>query len=96
MTLHEKGILTPEALLPLINQRGSLYRLSPDMVLSRAWSKREQVEPMVATKDILTQLLRYARNPTGVTIDVLPEPEPVLQLEPPRLVGRRRILSSRR
>lgn len=96
LTLHEKGILTPEALLPLINQRGSLYRLSPDMVLSRAWSKREQVEPMVATKDILTQLLRYARNPTGVTIDVLPEPEPVLQLEPPRLVGRRRILSSRR
>jgi transcription-repair coupling factor (superfamily II helicase) len=94
LTLHEKGLLQPELLLPLMNQRGSVFKLSPDMVLTKVWTRHEQAEPLQATKDLLRLLARYAKSPTTVTIDVEPEPpvvQKVLSVDP-RATGRRRVL----
>ncbi len=93
LTLHEKGLLQPESLLPLLNVRGSPYRLSPEMVLQKAWSKREQESPIEATKDVLRTLLRCAAHPESITIDIEPETvQSVRRDSPPRLTGRRRVL----
>ncbi len=96
LTLHERGRLQPELLLPLVNQRGSLYRLTPDMVLTKTLTAREQDNPVQATKDLLRTLRKWAENPTDVVIDVMPEPEvrPALGVEP-RNQGRLRIVSRR-
>jgi transcription-repair coupling factor (superfamily II helicase) len=97
LTLHEKGLLQPDVLLPLLNQRGSPYRLSPDMVLTRAWTRAEQEQPLEATRDLLRLLTACAKNPAALTIDVALEPVAPLALPapqtPPRHTGRRRILS---
>ncbi|MBI5611001.1 MAG: transcription-repair coupling factor [Deltaproteobacteria bacterium] len=97
LTLHEKGLLQPELLLPLINAKGTPWRLSPDMVLARAWTRVEQEAPVLATQEALRGLLKMARHPGSVTVDVEPEGPPALTAPPPRLEaprqsGRRRIL----
>lgn len=89
LTLHEKGLLQPEHLLPLINERGSVWRLSPDMVLTRPLTKAEQHEPVQAVQALLRQLLQYAHDPSSVVIDVQPEPPPARPALPtPRDRGR--------
>ena len=99
LTLHEKGLLQPEHLLPLINARGSVWRLTPEMVLSRPLTKKEQEDPLAGVQALLRDLVRYAKSPGSVTIDVLAEPEPPPQqpkaLEAPRNSGRRRVVSGR-
>ncbi len=96
LTLHERGKLQPETLLPLVNVRGSLYRLTPDMVLTKVLTPREQEAPVQATKDLLRTLRQWAENPADVVIDVTPEPEPQRQLAvDPRNSGRLRIVSRR-
>ena len=94
LTLHERGKLQPETLLPLINARGSLYRLTPDMVLTRTLTQKEKDDPIGATKDLLRTLARFVDRPGDVVIDVTPEPEvrQTLALEPPRKTGRVRIV----
>lgn len=94
LTLHERGKLQPETLLPLINQKGSLYRLTPDMVLTRTLTQREKDDPIGATKELLRTLARLAHNPADVVIDVEPEPETRGQalLEAPRKTGRMRVV----
>ena len=92
LTLHEKGKLQPDSLLPLINTRGSLFRLTPDMVLTRTLTQHEKGDPVQATKDLLRQLRKFAENPLEVTIDVMVEPEPPRQLAPPAKTGRLRIV----
>jgi hypothetical protein len=98
LTLHPKGKLQPELLLPLLSQRGSVFRLAPGPsqdapVLTKAWTRKEQEAPLLAVKALLRELLRYARDPTGVTIEVAAEPEPVKELAfEPRFTGRRRVV----
>jgi transcription-repair coupling factor (superfamily II helicase) len=99
MTLHEKGVLQPEHLLPLINQRGSSWRLSPEMVLTRPLSKSEQHEPVQAIQAILRNLVHYAHDPATVVIDIQPEPEPLPPrpaLPTPRDKARTRVQTYRR
>ena len=99
LTLHPKGRLQPDNLLPLLNPstssgqalRGSPYRLSPEMVLQKSWTRREQDSPIEATKDVLRTLLAHATHPGSVIIDVEPEVAP-RALEPPRATGRRRVM----
>jgi transcription-repair coupling factor (superfamily II helicase) len=97
LTLHEKGRLQPEVLLPLVNARGTPWRLTPDMVLSKALTKAEQEDPLATCKAVLRQLLRAIERPAEVTIDVEPEGPPQLpafknQEGPPRKTGRLRIV----
>ena len=80
LTLHERGKLQAEMLLPLVNQRGSLYRLTPDMVLTKVLTQFEQGDPIAATKELLQTLRRRVESPEGAVIDVVPEPP-----EPKRL-----------
>jgi len=98
LTLHERGLLQPPLLLPLINQRGSLWRLTPEMVLTRPLHKREQDDPLQAAAEALRGLLRLARDPSQAVIDVAVEavaeaPTPVA---PARATGRLRIVSRAR
>ncbi len=97
LTLHEHGKLLPEHLLPLINARGSLWKLSPDMVLTLAFSRQEQDAPLLAVQQRLRELVRMVRDPSSVVLDVTPEEpaQPALAYEP-RNTGRRRVLSARR
>jgi transcription-repair coupling factor (superfamily II helicase) len=97
LTLHEKGLLQPEHLLPLINTRGTPWRLSPDMVLGRPLTRAEQEDPLAAVQGLLRELLRFARSPSTVTIDLHgePEPPPPALPEPPRHTGRRRVVTGR-
>jgi transcription-repair coupling factor (superfamily II helicase) len=87
ITLHEKGLLQPELLLPLVNQRGSAWRLTPDMVLSRPLSKKEQDNALMAVQEVLRQLLRHARSPATVTLEAVlevPDHPPPPALPPPK------------
>ena len=98
LTLHERGLLQPVHLLPLLNsQRGTLWRLSPDMVLSRPLHRKEQEEPVRAVQDALHFLLKLAADPQFAVIDLAPEPLPVVAALPvapnhARRTGRLRII----
>ncbi len=74
LTLHEKGLLQAELLLPMVNTRGSLYRLTPDMVLVRSLRNDERDDPVLSTREILQHLLKVARGEIGPVIDVVAEP----------------------
>ncbi len=69
LTLHERGRLQAEILLPLINKRGSLYRITPDMVLLRPLSRNELDDALHATKQILRELLALVAAAEPVTIE---------------------------
>ena len=70
LTLHPQGLLQAEQLVPMVNLRGSLYRLTPDMVLVRSLRSDERDEPLVSTSEILRHLLKLARGEIGAVIDV--------------------------
>ncbi|MSP91861.1 MAG: transcription-repair coupling factor [Myxococcales bacterium] len=70
-TLHEHGALQPAALLPLVNRPGgSVWRLSPEMVLARAFTPREQDAPVAAVRAMLQELVKAARGATHAVVDV--------------------------
>ncbi len=97
LTLHERGRLLPEHLLPLLNQRPPVWRLSPDMVLSRALLRKEQDHPVAAVREALEFLLKLSRDPSSVVIDTTPQALPALPrpgpvAPSPRNVGRLRIV----
>ncbi|MCO4760125.1 MAG: transcription-repair coupling factor, partial [Myxococcales bacterium] len=73
LTLHEKGLLQADQLLPIVNLRGSLYRLTPEMVLVRSLRSDERDDPLVSTREILNYLLKLARGEIGAVIDVVAE-----------------------
>ncbi len=72
-TLHPQGLLQGEQLLPMVNQRGSLYRLTPEMVLVRSLRSDERDDPLVSTREILQHLLKVARGEIGAILDVVAE-----------------------
>ena len=92
LTLHERGLLQPDHLLPLINYRGTPWRLSPEMVLGRPWTRKEQDDPIAAVQEALRTLLRLVRDPGSVVIDVPPEPVPSAAVLAARERGRLRIV----
>lgn len=70
LTLHERGRLQAQTLLPLINTRGSLYRITPDMVLLRPLRPSERDDALQTTKAVLRDLIRHAMPEPAVTIDI--------------------------
>ena len=69
LTLHERGLLQAGNLMPLINKRGSLYRLTPEMVLLRPLTRADLDDPLHATKQVLRELLAYSAPAVPVTIE---------------------------
>jgi transcription-repair coupling factor (superfamily II helicase) len=100
-TLHEKGLLQADHLLPLINARGSVWKLSPDMVLTRVMGRSEQDAPVAAVRGWLENLVRATKGGAHAIVEV--EPEPVPQLPGPERAGglaaspagRRRVVTGR-
>ena len=77
LTLHERGLLQAETLLSLLNARGTLYRLTPEMVLVRALRSDERDEPLVVTREVLQHLLRVAKGESTDVLDAEAEVETV-------------------
>ncbi len=69
LTLHPKGRLQVETLLPLVNARGALFRLTPGMLLMRTLKRDEQIDPVATTKAILRQLHGLANSANTVVVD---------------------------
>ncbi len=70
MTLHERGKLQAERLLELVNRPGTLYRLTPSMMLLRPMRGHERDDALQTTKEVLRELLDYATEPEPVVIDI--------------------------
>ena len=66
-----------ETLLSLLNARGTLYRLTPEMVLVRALRSDERDEPLVVTREVLQHLLRVAKGESTDVLDAEAEVETV-------------------
>jgi transcription-repair coupling factor (superfamily II helicase) len=60
LALADETPLRPERVLELVNQRGSLYRLTPDMRLQRRFATDERKEPVAAARRCLLDLLGCA------------------------------------
>ncbi|MBP46973.1 MAG: transcription-repair coupling factor [Myxococcales bacterium] len=69
LTLHERGLLQAESLLSLLNAPGTLYRLTPQMVLVRALRSDERDDPLLVTREVLQHLLRLARGESMQVLD---------------------------
>jgi hypothetical protein len=70
ITLDPRGLLQAETLLGLVNLRGSRFRLSPEMVLTRALDRGESDRPLDAARDVLEQLLRLAQAPEATLLEI--------------------------
>lgn len=78
ITLDPRGLLQGDTLLQLVNIRGSRWRLSPDMVLTRTFSREEGDTPLDTGREILEQLLRLGNAPASVLLEI--EAESVVDL----------------
>ena len=65
LTLGEGGPLSSEALVSLVSDRSTGFRLTPEMRLLRAFGPGEQRHPVSAAKKVLRDLLHYAKKTSG-------------------------------
>ncbi len=77
MTLDPRGLLQGEALLALVNVRGSPWRLGQveaaggtQVVLTRVLSREQSDRPLDACREILDQLVRLAASPADVVLEI--------------------------
>jgi transcription-repair coupling factor (superfamily II helicase) len=62
LALDEKTPLKPEQVLKLVNKKGTLWRLTPDMRLVRTWSETERPGRLPLARRLLGELLDAAEK----------------------------------
>ena len=63
LALADETPLAPAQVLRLVNEKKSLWRLTPDMRLSRHWLEAEKADRLKMAKVLLSDLLKQAKTP---------------------------------